>query len=269
MPPKAILITGVYGLIAGAAYTHLAQSPDQYEVYGLARRRQTSDRVPEGRIPDIPDNRFILSDLSDLKQLQEVFANIHTVVHMAADPRPEAPWESILHSNIQGTYNVFEAARLAGVKRILYASSGQATLGYRLEEPYKAISEGRYDNVPDPIPQITRTSPTRPMNIYGASKVWGEGLARTYADVHGLSSLVLRIGWVVAEDQPPTPITRDVWCSQRDIVQLIECCINAPESLRYDIFYGMNDDRYRWVDIDHARKTVGFNPQDRAADFLE
>ena len=268
MKPKKVLITGVYGLIGGAVYRRLTASPDAYDVYGLARRRKPSARVTTDERIDIPDDRFHLSDLSDLDQLTGILEGIDVVVHMAADPDPGAPWESILNSNIIGTYNTFEASRLAGVKRVIYASSGQATLGYRHDEPYKAISEGRYDDVPEEIPLVGHRSPTRPMNIYGSSKVWGEGLARSYADVHGLSCLAIRLGWVVAEDRPPYPTARDVWCSCRDTARLVACCIDAPDDLRFDIFYCMNDDRYRWVDIDHARKVVGWVPEDKAADRL-
>ena len=268
MAVKRVMITGVYGLIAGAIYNRLAAKPDEYELHALARRRLPSDRVPEGRRLDIPDDRFTLSDMSDLDQLFNVFKGMDVVVHMAADPSGGGGWESVLNSNIIGAYNVFEACRIAGVGRIVSASSIQASSGYRAEEPYLSISEGRYEDLPDPLPIVKKKWPTRPMNIYASSKVWGEGLARIYADIHGLSCLCLRIGWVVAEDRPPNPNAVDVWCSQRDIAQIAECCIIAPESLRYDIFYGLSDNKHRWVDIDHARTTIGFNPEDRAEDHI-
>ena len=268
MPSKKILITGVYGLIAGATYLHLTEHPNEYDVYGLARRRHPSDRVSEDRKLEVPDDHFILSDLSSLEQLRTAFEGIHTVVHMAADPSGAGGWESVLDNNITGTYNVFEACRLAGVKRIVSARSIQASSGYRTEEPYRALIEGRLNDVPDPLPIITKDAPTRPMNIYAASKVWGEGLARTYADVHGLSCLCLRIGWVLAEDRPPRAESGDVWCSQRDIVQIIRRCIDAPESLRYDIFYGLSNNKTLWADISHAHKILGYIPQDRAEDRL-
>ncbi len=268
MPPIKVMVTGVYGLIAGEIYKRLQAAPDRYDVYALARRRQPSDRVAEGRALDVPDEKFVLSDLSDLDGVRQAVDGLDVVVHMAADPRPEASFERILNSNLIGTYNVFEACRLAGVKRVVYASSVQATLGYRTDAPYRLIAEGRFDEVPADFPIVTRAWAPRPQNIYACSKVWGEALARSYADVHGLSCICLRIGWVVAEDRPPAPNSQDIWCSQRDIVQLTERCINAPESVRFDIFYGMSNNDYRWVDIDHAREVVGYVPQDRAEDHL-
>ncbi len=261
------MVTGVFGLIGGAIYRRLTEEPERYEAYALARRRGPSRRVADGA-PQVATKKLILSDLSDLDQLTKALSGMDVVVHMAADPDPGGRWESILNSNVIGAYHVFEASRRAAVKRVIFASSGQATLGYQVDEPYRAISQGCYEDVPDSIPLVTHRHPVRPTNAYGCSKVWGEALARVYADVHGLSCICLRIGWVVAEDRPPNPTARAVWCSQRDIVQLVERCIDAPHSVRFDILYGMSEDRYRWMDIERARHVVGYVPQDRAEDRL-
>lgn len=257
-----VMITGVYGLIAGALYKHLAQSPDKYDVYGLARRRQDSELVADGEGVDVPENKFTLSDMSDLDVLVKAFEGMDVVVHLAADPSGQGGWESVLKSNIVGAHNVLEACRLAKVPRIVNASSIQASSGYGRIEPYKSFAAGTYEGE---RPIVDHTMPTRPMNIYASSKVWGEALGRTYADVHGLSVLCVRIGWVTKEDKP-RPNGAAIWCSQRDIVAIHECCINAPEDVRYGIFYGMSDNKYRWVDIDHAREVLGYVPQDRAED---
>ena len=172
----------------------------------------------------------------------------------------------MLKSNLIGAYNVFEGCRLAGVKRVVFASSIQASAGYRREAPYAAIAEGRFENLPEPIPMVTEKMPVRPLNVYASSKVWGEALARTYSDTHGMSCICLRIGWVVAADRPPNQRSGDIWCSQRDIAELIKCCIDAGDEIRFDIFYGMSDNRRRWVDIAHARERVGYVPQDGAED---
>ena len=268
MAIKKVLVTGVYGLIAGVVYEHLAKSPDQYEAYGLARRRASSDRVAEGKVVDVPDNRFFLVDMADLDAVQQAFSGMDVVVHLAANPNPDARWEDILNSNMIGAYNAFEACKQAGAPRIVYASSVMASWGYQHDEPYKSIKEGRFDAVPNGFPKVRHTDPPRPTEPYSASKVWGEALARTYADVHGLSCLCMRIGWVNAPDKPTDLSSGAFWCSQRDIVQLTELCINAPETLKFDIFYGLSECRYRWADIDHARDVLGYAPQDRAEDRL-
>ncbi|MBT4138131.1 MAG: NAD(P)-dependent oxidoreductase, partial [Candidatus Latescibacteria bacterium] len=107
-----VMITGVYGLIAGALYKHLAQSPDTYDVYGLARRRQDSERVADGEGVDVPEDKFTLSDMSDLDVLVKAFDGMDVVVHLAADPSGQGGWESVLKSNIVGAHNVLEACRL-------------------------------------------------------------------------------------------------------------------------------------------------------------
>ena len=262
MPPTKVLVTGVYGLVAGAIYKKLKAQPETYDASALSRRRVLSDRAPEDDVLDIPEDRFHLADLSDFDAVRRAVEGQDVVVQMAADPRPDAPWESTLQSNVIGVYNVFEACKQAGVKRIVFASSVMACWGYQLDEPYKAIRECRFGDVPDEIPLVTHTDPPRPTEAYSASKVWGEALARVYSDSHGLSCICLRIGWVCAEDEAYKEDLGGVWCSQRDIVDLVERCVNAPEDLRFDIFFGLSDNRYRWADIEHPRDVVGYVPRD-------
>jgi nucleoside-diphosphate-sugar epimerase len=264
---QKVLITGVYGLIAAAIYQRFVQLTDRYDVYAVARRRVLSERAPQGLVLDIADDRFFLADLSDFDAVRRSVEGMDVVVQMAADPRPHASWEQILSSNVIGVYNVFEACRQAGVRRIVLASSVMASWGYQADEPYRAIKEGRFGDVPDRIPEVTHLDPPRPTEPYSASKVWGEALARVYSDVHGLSCICLRIGAVNAPDRPANLALCSVWSSQRDVVQLVERCVDAPDALRFDIFYGISNNRHRWVDIAHAREGVGYVPQDRAEDY--
>ncbi len=263
MPPKKILITGVYGLIGNLVYGHLKRFPQTYDVYGTARRCQHSDRLLDDQVCMLPEDRFFLADLNDYERYQQIVQGMEVVVHMAADPSGANGWESVLQNNLVGTYHVFEACRLAGVKRVVFASSVQVSFGYGVEEPYGAILKGKVEDILSEIPIITHSMPNRPMNVYAASKVWGEALAHLYAFKHGMSCLVLRIGWVVAEDRPRGHAGSD-WCSWRDIIQIVQQCIDAPASLKYDIFYGVSDNRFRFLDIAHGREMVGYIPQDRA-----
>jgi len=153
------------------------------------------------------------------------------------------------------------------VKRIVYASSGATVAGWEREMPYRALAEGRYDAVPESWEKLTHQTPVRPMGLYGCSKVWGEALARHYTDTSDLSILCLRIGAVNAADRPQQARDFSVWCSQRDIVQMIERCIDAPESLRFDIFYVLSDNRWGYRDLEHARQVLGFVPQDAAEEY--
>jgi nucleoside-diphosphate-sugar epimerase len=259
---QQILITGAYGLIGNLVYAHLDTQPDRYSTYGMVRRVEASARIEAMELCEIPAERLRYADLTDFAAVRRAVAGIDVVVHMAADPNGHSSWESVLNNNIVGTYHLFEASRLAGVKRVIYASTNQVVFGYRADEPYRSLFAGREGAAPEAIPPIHHTQPTRPLNYYACSKVFGESLAHMYAFTHGMSCICLRIGWVTASDRPASPQARYLWCSQRDIVQLVGRCIEAPASLRFDIFFGQSDNHPNFVDIQHARDVLGYAPQD-------
>lgn len=258
---KRVLITGIYGLVGNVIYRKLLETPAAYDVYGFSRRRYHSDRIRE--VCEMPEEKCFLGTLEDFSAVRRAVDGMDVVVHMAADPSGEHGWESLLNSNVIGVYNIFEACRLASVKRIIFASSVQVAFGYRDTEPYKALLDGQYaDIAPDSIPVLTHIDPTRPNNLYGASKVWGEALAHVYAHRYGMSCIVLRIGWVLDNDLPPEVWGETVWSSKRDIAQIVKDCVDVLDDVRFDIFYGLSDNRYNWLDIAHARDVLGYSPQD-------
>lgn len=267
MPPKKVMITGVSGIVGSSAYLVMRQSPDRYDLYGLGRRRALSERVLDARDIDLPDDKYRIADIADFDNVRRAVDGMDVVVHMAADPAG-GQWASVLRNNIIGAYNVFEACRQAGVNRIVAASTIQVSTGHRMQEPYCAVSNGRLEPLPQGVPMIGADVPAEPRNLYASSKVFNESLCRTYAFSHGMSCLAIRIGWVVGEDRPPDKGGADVWCSQRDIGGIIQACVDAPDDLRFDIFYGMSNNRYGWVDMTNAKDKLGFVPQDRAEDFL-
>jgi nucleoside-diphosphate-sugar epimerase len=248
MARKKVLVTGMSGLIGSAVRSQLGA---KYELSALNRRE----------IPGVLCHR---ADVADLEAILPAFAGIETVIHLAAIARMDVPWEDLLHANVIGTYNVFEAARRAGVKRVVYASSGATVAGWEREMPYRALVEERSAEAPEGWERLTNESPVRPMGIYGCTKVWGEALARHFTDTSDLSILCLRIGSVNAEDRPRSPRERSVWCSRRDIVQMIERCIDAPDSLRFDTFFVTSNNRRSYRDLEHPRQILGFVPQDSA-----
>ncbi len=134
-----VLVSGAYGLIGNLVYARLADRPDAYSPFGMVRRRQPSGRVGPGGASEILEDRLRLADLEDYAAVRRAVEGMDVVVHMAAEVEGRAGWESILKSNIVGTYNVFEASRDAGVKRIVYASSNQVVFGYRNDEPYRSF----------------------------------------------------------------------------------------------------------------------------------
>ena len=247
MTPRRVLVTGLSGLIGGALRQRLA---GRYQLRALNR----------SAIAGVECHR---ADISDLDAIRPAFDGVDAVIHLAANAHGTAPWADVLHHNIVGTYNVFEAARLAGVARVVYASSGATVAAIEREEPYRGLVEGRAREG-DRWPVLTHESPVRPAGIYGCSKVWGEALARHYSDAHGLSMICLRIGAVNAEDRPLAPRQFSVWCSQRDVTQMIERALTAPPDVRFGIFFVESDNRLSYRDREHARAVLGFVPEDRA-----
>jgi nucleoside-diphosphate-sugar epimerase len=243
---KHVLITGMSGLIGGLLRRHL-EHKGGYELSALNRR-------------PVEGVECFQADITDLEAIKPAFVGKDVVVHLAAYLGSEN-WEGQLSGNIIGTYNVYEAARLSGVKRVVFASSGSTVTGFEQIEPYKAIVEGRYDAVPAQFPKVTHEM-TWPDRIYGAAKVWGEALGRHHADAYGLSILCVRIGRVLDEDRPRNPRERAVYLSHRDVVQILEKCIDATDALRYDVFLATSNNRWNYRDLEHARQVLGYEPQD-------
>lgn len=265
MAAKRILITGVGGIVGSSIYMHLSRFPARYELYGLGRRRALSERVQDGRQLDLPESRFTVCDLADYASLCQAMSGMDVVVHMAAYPGGN-DWQSLLQANIIGARNVFEACVETGVKRIVAASTIQVSTGNLQMHPvYRDIAAGKLTAVPDDFAKLSPTVPAEPRNLYAASKVFNESLCRVYAARSELSCLAIRIGWVVSEDRPRNN-RADIWCSQSDIARLVECCIEAGPEVSFDIFYGVSESRYRWVDLEGARQRVGYVPSDHAED---
>ncbi|MBN4064988.1 NAD(P)-dependent oxidoreductase [Dehalococcoides mccartyi] len=262
MAKTKVVVTGASGQVGYLVYARLMSQPDKYDVYGVDRKRQPSGRVPGSWDLDLPSDKFSVVDLSDFDSVAEAVRGMDVVAHLAADPEGQE-WDSVLNNNIVGTYNVFEASRLAGVKRVVGASSIMVSEGHRDSEPYRAMMERRLDEIPESFDLISPVIPAEPRGIYGASKVWLESLARVYSNSHGMSCLCIRIGQV-ERDRPRPPQGADIYVSQRDISQVWEKAIAAPDDVRFGIFYGMSNNDYRWVDIEGGRDTIGFVPDDRA-----
>lgn len=192
--------------------------------------------------------RLIIADIRDHKAITAACEGIEVVVHLAADPRPDAPWESLLQNNIIGAHHVFEAASRSGCKRVIFASSGHTVFGHDLDEP------------------MAGNLPPLPINLYGASKVWGEALARVYVE-KGLSCICLRLGWVRGgegdELRSSQPNLEQV-LTPKDFTSLVIASIEASDDLRYGVFHGLSDNRWKHVDIEITREQLDYQPQDDA-----
>lgn len=241
--PQPILITGGCGRIGvllarGLAGQQGGEAPLLLRL--LDRQRPPADvRLP-----------YVQADIAQLAQIRPHFDGHDTIVHLAADPRVQAQWESLLPNNIIGTYNVLQAASEAGCRRVILASSLHAVLGYAA-----GIT-------------VRGDMPANPANLYGASKAWAEALGSYYAHQRGLSVICVRIGWLI-EPARLVPGNRDLdlVITPRDLVHLLACCIKAPADLRYGVFHGLSANRTRRFDISEAQDCLGYRPQDDAYDL--
>jgi uronate dehydrogenase len=228
-----ILITGAAGEIGSTLRAGLRGA------YGLLR---LTDVRPLSAAET--GEETMRADLTDAAAVATLMDGIDCVVHLGGVPR-EAAWDAILHNNIEGTYNVFEAARAAGVKRVIFASSNH-TIGYYRVGKRVGVDE-----------------PARPDSRYGVSKVFGEALGRLYADKHGLEVAALRIGSFRRE--PGDFRQLSTWISPRDTVQLVRRCMDAPR-FHFIVLYGVSaNTRSRWENP-HA-SWIGYAPQDNAENY--
>ncbi len=249
---KRVLITGMSGLIGGLLGRHLLESGG-YELTALNRR-------------PVEGARTVQADIADLSAIRPAFEGQDTVVHLAAYLGGQ-DWERQHAGNVLGVYNVFEAARQAGVGRVIFASSGNAIRGFERVPPYSDIATGNYDRVPADFPKLTGKD-VRPEALYGAAKVWGEALARHFSDDYDMSMLCVRIGSVTQGDRPRTIRENAIYLSHRDISTHLEACIDAPDDVRFGIFFAVSNNRWNYRDLSSSKDILGWEPRDTADDKL-
>ncbi len=202
--------------------------------------------------------------------MDRAFAGVTAVIHLAEHSRVATPWADVSASSIPSTMNALEAARRAGVRRFVYASSHHVTGMYEEEEPYRSIVAGDYAGLdPNAVPLLDSGGPVRPDGPYAIGKVVGEANARYYSDRFGLQVICLRIGEVKAEDRPTIPRHFATLLSQADLVRLMVSALEAPADVRFGIYYGVSANTWRFWDVSNARQTIGFEPQDDAERFRD
>lgn len=238
MPRERILITGPGGRVGP-------------EICPLLREKFALRLLDQTPLATTGDDEFILADIQDTEAVRKACEGVKAVVHLAAIS-DEADFHSkLLPVNVDGVYSVFEAARLAGVSRVIFASTGQTVLHY---------GRGNW---------VTPEMPVRPWTIYACTKIFGEALARYYADHHGMAVICIRLCWFQGYDSPllhgPNAELRE-WCSPRDFVQLITRSIES--TLKFGIFFGVSNNTGRYWDISNAEQLLGYRPEDNAFEFV-
>ena len=201
-------------------------------------------------------------NMTDLDSCYKFFENADVVIDLAATADQYADWTEIYQNNFLATRNAFEASRLAGVKTFIFASSNHAVGNFELDEPYKSIVNGNYEDISNGgFDLIDSNCPIRPDGYYGISKALGESIGRYYSEVHGRSVLCLRIGTVRTDDTPQDVRQLATFLFQKDLVNLILKCIDAPEDLKFGIYYGVSNNKWRFWDIENSSKELGYSPQ--------
>jgi len=236
-----ILITGATGRIGRYFTDYLG---DRYKLRLGARNLE---KLGDSGIHEVAE-----LNLENPEQCSDACEGIDVVVHLAANPSPAAPfYGGVLEANIIGTYNIYEAAIKAECKRVVFASSIRTVEGHPLDL------------------QVHHDSPVGPDSLYGASKCFGEALAFYFAYQHGLSSVVVRIGrWGENSNrkqpmQARTARNLSAFVSRRDLSQLMERAMTTPD-IKFAIVNGISDNRFKRMDIESARKLLGYEPQDDA-----
>lgn len=245
-----LLVTGMSGLIGGA----VRQSLDTEATLTALNRS------------DVEGVRTIQAALDDFEGMRPAFDGQDAVIHLAAKVNDSYGWDELLATNVIGTRNVLEAAREAGVKRVVFTSSGATVSGWERVEPYRSIVKGEYDKVPEEFRLIDETMATRPNSMYGSTKVWGEAIARHYADAHGVELVCLRIGYVNREDKPVSARHYSVWTSQRDVVNAIRLALTVDLDDGFDVLFILSNNKWGYRNIGRAVRVLGYQPRDAAED---
>ena len=232
---KHILLTGAAGDLGGV----LRQ--------GLKQRGYRTRLTDINSLPALgSDEDFHLADLRDRDSVVAAMEDVDAVVHFGA-LATEDSFKAIMETNIRGTFNVYEAARLAGATRVIFASSNHV-IGFHRRET-----------------NIDNTAMHRPDSYYGLSKAFGEDLGRLYADKYGLNTLCIRIG--SCELRPADARHLSTWISHRDLVQLV-CVGLEAENLHFAVVYGISGNDRAWWDNTTAYE-MGYAPLDNAETFAE
>ncbi|HLX23277.1 MAG TPA: NAD(P)-dependent oxidoreductase [Usitatibacter sp.] len=220
---------------------------------GRVLRPAMREWSPKLRLSDIApmdppqaNEEVVTCDLADPGAMRKLLAGVDGVVHMGGIST-DKPWEPILAGNIVGVYNLYESARIAGTKRIVFASSNHA-IGFRPRSE-----------------RIDADDPTRPDSLYGVSKTFGENISRFYFDRYGIQTVCLRIGSAFPEPKDRRMLI--TWLSYGDLTSLVKASLFAPR-VDHTIVFGAsaNRDIGTWWDNSKAAH-LDWKPKDNTEAF--
>lgn len=234
-PFERLLLTGAAGGLGRVLRPKLRE---------YARHVRVSDRADCGAAQ--AGEEVVTADLADPAAVHRLLAGVDAVLQFGGVSL-EAPFAELVPANVTGLYNVYEAARQHGVRRIVYASTSHVVGFYRQSEV------------------IGTDVPLRPDCLYAVTKCFGEALSRYYFDRFGIETVCLRIGSSFPE--PANPRMLVSLLSYDDLVELVRCALLTPR-VDHSIVYGVSDNAVRWWDNTRAAH-LGFHPKDSSRTFAD
>lgn len=253
---QRIVITGAAGGVGTLLRPRLARAGRILRLLDVAPIPGAGDGGGEGAAEGT-DVETVQVSVTDLPAMREALTGADAVIHLGG-LSAEGPWDKILDININGTRTVLEAARRAGVPRVIIASSSHAVGFYPRngEQDSTAAQAAGRQEAPDYLFP-------RPDTYYGVSKVAGEALGSLYHDRYGLDVICVRIGGCF--ERPIAARQLATWLSPDDCARLMEALLAAP-SPGFRVVWGVSDNTRRWFSLDEAR-ALGYEPQDDAERF--
>lgn len=282
-----ILITGANGTVGNAILSELGDR-DDYEFTCLD-------------IEDHPERDTVVADITDYEDIRPHFEGQDAVIHLAAAAELSVPWDTVNDVNINGLYNVLQAAADAEVENFIFASSIH-TVGMYEIELCPEIYDPEYDL------SVSHEDPPRPDSFYGVSKVFGEAMGRQFVEnkanplgelhpvyetnrrdfptsfyslriltileeqydhPYGLAETGVDEGWWERDSESYDLMVdrmKCTWFSHRDLGQLVSLCLE-DDSVDFDIFWGVSGNEASWVDLDHTRDVLGYEPEDDGSEW--
>jgi nucleoside-diphosphate-sugar epimerase len=233
-PIKNVLVTGGAGRIGSYFIEYAAR---RYSLRMVDRVAWPKD------LPPFPGAEAHVGNLEDINFCRKLCQGMDAVLHLAADPSPEATMESLLPNNIVSVTNLYEAAAEAGCKRFVFASSIHAIEGY-----------------PDDM-VVRPEMPTWPRNLYGVTKVFGESVGIYYAYQRNLPTIAIRIGaYIHPRLRYPLPEKdRKIFTHPDDLNPLIVACLETD--VTYAIVHAGSNNRHKRLDIEATIRDFGYDPK--------
>lgn len=242
-----VLLTGAGGHVGRTVLNGLR---DEYDWRLMFHSQPTTE-------PEFP---YWTGEVEDHADVRPAMEDVGAVIHLAGDPRRDAPWRSVLKNNIDGTHTVYECAVEADVEKFVFASSNHAVGGVETEDRTPDMYNPNDDF------RLTGEEFPRPGNRYGISKATGEIIGRFFHDTHGIAVCNIRIG-NLNENHPPIDYDRGqaMWLSPRDCAHLHARALEAEYD--FEIVYGISDNDRKYYSLERAKAVLGYEPKDNSAEW--